>query len=527
MRTLLVGTLLSLVATTVAHAADKPIKGTLSKLPPSGTKILAIADDGKSTSTPVTKRSFSIVPPGKSARLYLIKNGKITGQLVLSKCRGSSRTPTSCSSTQVYTSFKSGKSLGTLSKSGLAYVAKAVTLGAVVSSAKSTATKFVPVGLATTGLPTATISRTALGLTALGTSLTDVDRDGLVEALDVDDNGNGIIDNYDSSTVTQPANSFRVFSNLKLEMDQSINLHATGLSSSQINTALDAAQTLAIAVVGSTGETTELDCGGLAYCSANGTGKAPPNSGTNFPGTPGSSFDPDGDGLGTITKGNTGDFQLATHATSTTIAGGDTLIEKVTGTDGVERQVPGILNFVFTSNPAVRTITVNSDPTLTIDYTLTNNRLGSLNNCVSVPATGAVSISLTGWRPQRPGVSTAGESAYVDLGSSLISIDIPNTPSLPGTGGGAGPGLCSTTFFTENDTNLSAGAEGLQDNKGDVDANSANTYQFTVDITGCLAAAKTGAIAWNANEQLQIDLQFRSRDGDNAAQKICLKRAAV
>jgi hypothetical protein len=66
-----------------------------------------------------------------------------------------------------------------------------------------------------------------------------------------------------------------------------------------------------------------------------------------------------------------------------------------------------------------------------------------------------------------------------------------------------------------------------QDNKGDVDANSANTYQFTVDITGCLAAAKTGAIAWNANEQLQIDLQFRSRDGDNAAQKICLKRAAV
>jgi hypothetical protein len=520
--------LIAVASSTTAFAAPKPIKGTLNKLPSSGTKLLAISDDGKSSTASLTKKSFSIVPPSNSARLYLIKNGKITGQVVLSKCQGSSRSPKSCSKTQVFTSFKAGKNLGTVSKSGLVYLAKAVTLGAVVSSNKSTAKNFVPIGLATNGLPAVTVARAARGVMALGTTPTDIDKDGLVEALDVDDNGNGIIDNYDSAGVTQPENSFRVFSNLKLDMDASLNLHATGLSTERVDTALRAAQTLAIAVAGGTGETTELDCGGLTYCSLGGTGESPPTAGVPFPGTAGGSFDPDGDGLGTITKGATGDFQLATRATSSAISGGDTLIERVTAADGTERQIPGTLNFVFTSTPALKSIAVNSDPAQTVDYAVTTNRLGALNNCITVPATGSVSVTLVGWRPQRPGVTTAGEAAYVDIGNSKITIDIPNAPSLPGAGGGAGgPGNCAVSSYSESDPNLSSASDGLQDSKGDTSADSSNTYQFTVNVTGCLAAAPSGPITWNANEQLQLDLQFRSRDGDNAAQKFCVKRAPV
>jgi hypothetical protein len=72
---------------------------------------------------------------------------------------------------------------------------------------------------------------------------------------------------------------------------------------------------------------------------------------------------------------------------------------------------------------------------------------------------------------------------------------------------------------------LSIGSEGLQDNKGDVDATASNTFEFAINVTDCLAAAQGGAISWAPGEQLQLDLQFRSRDGDNAAQKFCLKRA--
>ena len=528
MNKIIAGTIVSLCAVSTVYAAEKPIKGTFNKLPSSGTKLLAVSDDGKSASVVVSKKAFSIVPPGKTARLYLLKNGKITGQLVVSKCRGSAKKPTACSKTQVYTSFKAGKTLGTLSRSGLVFVNKAVTLASVNSSQKSIAKNFVPIGLATTGLPTVNSARAAHAMFSLAATSVDVDKDGLVEALDADDNNNGVIDNYDALEVTQPRNSFRVFSNLKLEMDQSLNLHATGLSAGLVDAALSQAQTLAIAVAGGTGETTELDCGGLTYCSAGGTGEAPPPNGAAFPGAPGGSFDSDGDGFGTIVKGGTGDFQLGTGATSTSIAAGDTLIERVTSADGRERQIAGVLNFVFTSTPALQTIVVNDGAAQTIDYAITNNRLGALNNCVSVPATGPVSVVLTGWRPQRPGNSSAGEASYVDLGNSLVTIDIPNAPALPGVGGGAsGPGNCVGSAYQESDPNLSIGSNGLQDNRGDVDASSSNTYEFTLNVTDCLAGASGGAISWGQGEQLQLDLQFRSRDGDNAAQKFCLRRESI
>ncbi|MFN9960246.1 MAG: hypothetical protein ACK55I_44755, partial [bacterium] len=179
----------------------------------------------------------------------------------------------------------------------------------------------------------------------------DSDGDGLVNALDIDDNNNGVIDNYDAaSSAPSATDAFRVFSNLKLELDQSLNLHATGsLPTASIDTALQSVQTLAIQVAGATSETTELDCGTLSYCSSGGTGQA---NNQPFPGTAGGAFDSDSDGLGTITKGGTGDFQLQTKATSAAIGAGDTLIERVTAADGTERQIPGVLNFVFNSTPA-------------------------------------------------------------------------------------------------------------------------------------------------------------------------------
>lgn len=525
MKKIIWGTLVSVLLSSSVFAAEKPITGTFAKLPPTGTKLLAISDDGRSSSLVISKKSFSIVPPGKTSRLYLLRNGKITGQLVLSKCKGSAKKPTGCSKTQVYTAFKAGKNVGAFTKSDLAYVHKSISLAPVNASQRTVSKNFVPVGLGTTGLPVGGTASAMGAMFSLAATSVDVDKDGLVEALDVDDNNNGVIDNYDSSTVTQPANSFRVFSNLKLDMDQSINLHATGLTTDLVDAALKQAQTLAIAVVGGVGETTELDCGGLTYCSMGGTGSSPPPIGTPFPDVRGGVFDPDGDGFGTIERGPTGDFQLVTGARSSSIAGGDTLIQRVTSARGVERQIPGVLNFVFTSTPALKTISGPSIPTQTIDYSLAYGRVGGFNNCVTVPAVGSVSLTLTGWRPQRPGNSSAGETPYVDIGNSRITIDIPNGPSPTGFGSTTpGPGNCVASAYQESDPNLSIGSDGLQDMMGDGEANALNTFEFSINVTDCLAAASGGAIAWGPGEQLQLDLQFRSRDGDNAAQKFCVKR---
>jgi hypothetical protein len=514
-----------------ALAAEKPIIGAFNKKPATGTSLIAVSANGRSAAGTITGKKFSVVPPSASARLYLLNGGKVSGQMVLSRCKNIKGTKTinrkTCSKSKVFTSFKAGRKIGTVSQSGLAYVLRSASLSPVVATDQATASNFVPVGLSTLGLGTgsAGVSRAVVALAEAGS---DGDQDGLVDALDIDDNGNGVIDNYDSTTTASTSSdSFRVFSNLKLDLAQSLNLHATGsLPTASIDTALQDVQTLAIQVAGSTGETTELDCGSLSYCSSGGTGLS--NS-LAFPGTAGGSFDPDSDGFGTITKGGTGDFQLQTKATSAAISAGDTLIERITAADGTERQIPGVLNFVFNSTPALKTVIVNGGAEQTIDYAATP-RLGSRQNCIQVPSSGNVALTITGWRPQRPGVSAAGEGAFVDIGKSLITIDIPNGPITSGSssGGSNGPGNCvASAYSVTSDPNLTVSTNGLQDGKSDIDAVSSNTYTFTIDVTSCLNNAPSGAISWPSNTELYLDLQFRSKDGDNAAQKFCLARPAV
>lgn len=513
---------LTLIIVTTSASAQRAIRGSFRPKPADGATLIAIGDSGESTSIAITRKKFRIKPPAKKSRLYILEDGQITSQIVVARCKqkesGRGVKCNAGSKSNVYSLFRAGKNIGRLQKLGSAYVRKTTSLSSVVRSVKTSATNFVPVGLDSSGLIAPSQNLSANHVTSFDEPVSDIDRDGLVDAIDIDDDGDGIIDNYDTSSTTPPSESFSVFSNFKLSMEDSLNLHATGLTTEGMDAALQNNQTLAIQVAGTDEETTELDCGTLSYCSAGGTGSIPPNGTTDFPGLPGGPYDPDGDGLGTITRGGTGDFQLKTGASLADIQGGDTLLQKVTEAGGTTREVPGSLNFVFTSSPAMKTVAVNAGAPQTINY-LASDRLGSLNNCIQVSATGDVSLTITGWRPQRLGVAEAGEDTYVDLGHSKITIDIPNAPALPPGIGGSGPGNCAAEHYSESDTYLQIGAEGLQDTRGDIDASVDNTYTFTIDVTGCL-----GATPWNSGERVQLDLQFRSNDGDNAAQKFCVLR---
>lgn len=370
-------------------------------------------------------------------------------------------------------------------------------------------------------------------LTGIGTSVNsanraDGNRDGVPDVYAADDDGDGIIDNYDSqdnnpagaTSLAATAAEVRVFSNLKLEIGQSLNANTgTTPTSTEIDTALSSAGTLAIAVVGdaAAGDVTELDCGALNYCKTGGTGRKV-EGGTSFP----DASDADGDGLGEIAAGSTGDFQLQHGASSSQITAGDTFLEVVTETTSAETKVPGMLNFVFNTTPALKTLEVQGRAPYTVNYPASPSMQGSANNCFSVPATGDLVLTFTAWRPQRPGNATLGEASFVDIGKARYVIDIPNLPCL-GSGGcsGAGPGNCDTIYFSTADPNLSAATngEGLQDSKSDADADTGNTVQFTLDLTGCL-----GSTPFSSGEKLFLDLQAVSGYGDNAAQKFCIQR---
>lgn len=101
-------------------------------------------------------------------------------------------------------------------------------------------------------------------------------------------------------------------------------------------------------------------------------------------------------------------------ASSATIAGGDTFVERVTS-GGVETSVPGMLNFVFNTTPAMKTV-VTGVATYDIDYGA-HPRQGSQQSCMEVPATGNVVVTITGWRPQRPATGRRGRARGWTSGS--------------------------------------------------------------------------------------------------------------
>lgn len=514
---------------TSLYAASKVV--TL-RLPPSirTGSVLAVSKTGTASTTPVTGSALRVTLPGTSAKLYVLNSDRHVSQQIVAKTCRTRGGSYSCDTTGtvVITEFRAGANLGRLKPARstgalIATIAKDAYRKSLVTASTAQATRFIPVGIATNGLNKGghVLVQGPIGIRATSD---DADSDGLVNALDSDDDGDGILDNYDDSSSSSGSSSFNVFSNFKLSIDQSLNLHATGLSRDRIDRAMQNVQTLAIQVAGGTSDTVELDCGTLGYCSSGGTGTGLASN-QPFPGTSGGTFDSDGDGLGTIVRGGTGDFQLKTGATSRTIAAGDTLVERVSSS-GTETALPGIINFIFLSTPALKSVSVNGGAAETINYASTPIK-GSQQNCFAAPATGAVTLAIVGWRPQRSGVTDAGEAEYVDIGKSLITADIPNGAC---TSGGScapqGPGNCAGSAYSTTDSNLEVSANGLNDKKADSDADSTNTFSFTLDLTGCLSSAPSGAVSWSAGQTISVDVQFKSNDGDNAAQKFCVTRAA-
>ncbi|MCB0319432.1 MAG: hypothetical protein KDD60_00820 [Bdellovibrionales bacterium] len=356
----------------------------------------------------------------------------------------------------------------------------------------------------------------------------DADSDGMPDAFDSDTDSNGILNPFDTSFVRLPR-SFYVFSNLKVPLERTVNSN-TGVTptSDEVNTLLKDFMTLAMEVKADSGagEESELDCGSLSYCSTGGTGKIAGTS-TNFP----DNVDSDSDGLGTMTKGSTGDLQLLTGAELADINNGDLFKQVVTDATAGVVSFFQKLDFVFKSTPAIKSITVNptstspAPVTTEMTYPITEGAPGTATNCIQV-APGDdddIQLEITAWRPQRRGFAPIGETGdFYDIGKTEITIDIPNPPAESAV---RTPHNCGVSTYTESDDNLSTDSGELRDEAFDGIADPANVVVFTVNVTNCLAES---ADTLDVGESVSLDLQFRSvtsGDGsDNAAVRFCIER---
>ena len=143
----------------------------------------------------------------------------------------------------------------------------------------------------------------------------DLDFDGITASLDVDDDGDLILDNFDrksakpSASPAAKASQFADGSYMNVNTQCSVPGQLTlpvnangGSTNAQIAAAQQETERMGFSFEGIDDGTGELDCGALVYCSRGGTGQLVPHVGTgtqapqDFP----ECCDADGDGFGLL-----------------------------------------------------------------------------------------------------------------------------------------------------------------------------------------------------------------------------------
>jgi hypothetical protein len=474
---------------TAAPAAAKraPITGTLAK---PGYTLVAVGYDGTTTSTKA--RRFRLRVSGKVTLHLRSPHGKYGGPVVVAMRKG-----------RAVLGVKAGARLGKVSlKRGYAVTAKPLAQRFADRSRTTSARRGVPLG---NGRNFGLVRSRAKGPSGAGG---DQDRDGVPNVLDIDTDGDRVLNPLErgaaATTVAQagppPAGTgLNNFSQLFLDLTSTVNANASGVTDKQIDAAVRRHLSVVLLQVP---PDTELDCGGLSYCSRGGSGRLEP--GDPFPGA----FDTDGDGLGTMPLNATGEFRLVPGATADKIGSGDTMLERTA--DG--RELPGSLAFVFTTVPAVSTWRDGAGNAGAFNYPTSPGAPGTGGNpaLLGPNAGGDYVLTLTVWRPQRQAIESAGEAAgFIDIGRLEYEVNVPNVPRAPAPQPGSGQApQCPPASLSTSDPHLSvktvAGGFGrVADSASDRPAKASNTLTFTVNLSEC-ARLRGGSL--QRGDALNVDI---------------------
>ena len=488
-RTLIAALVAALLLPAAAAATQKPITGKLSK---PGYTVIALGSSGRATTSHA--RAFKIAP----------RDSRVTLQLRDAKGRYAGPVVVAGTGSQVILGVKAGAKLGTVRVlAGYGKAAKALPKRAIDATRVAQAKKGVPLG-----------NGRNLGLVRSGKrgSGGDQDLDGVPDALDVDRNGNLVLNNEERGAPARAAqvqpDAFSVFSQIGVRIDRSVNANAAGVSDADIDNLVQGNTTappyqpigMFLDFHVATGDQVELDCGGLSYCTKGGTGRVRAPGGMD----PGPSFpdccDEDGDGFGALTSapgpGGSSEAQLYPMATSSQIKSGDVLIERRTS-GGVESELPGTLNFVFNTTPALTAWSSSAGQSGTVTYPVPAGGGGTQDNPfgVSQDGDGNVVVNMTFWRPQRRAIEGAGEApGFIDIGHLLWQTRLVTQQTVVDCPGG------------------------MTDDAADAPANPANTLSMSLNFNACLASK---GVTWNKGEAMQLEIVARSpTGGDNSAQQV-------
>ena len=424
-------------------------------------------------------------------------------------------------------------------------------------------TKFKPAGAGTRGLvkrssaalfsvlPLAGVTCQSATDQTLGA---DCDSDGIINALDADDDGDKVLDIADTSTKSYESQKFTPWSTLFLSMTTALNANIGSFTTEELITGIEAAvggeNTFGInfflnftSQVAQSYDAVWVDCGSVAYCanteSATAIGGAPSQqlgngynelycTDLNSAGgcessplwrtVPGALFDANfeatavtGTGIfnglvRSVVGGNygwAGSMQPRTGAgtLSKVIAGDPYILKLRTATSGAITEMPVSLGGFFITVPALKS--VNG---IAINY---EAPLGTRDNPIVIDSDGIMDFSF--WRPQRQSVAAAGEtSAFMDMGGlryglifgsndgdALVATGQQRETGCSSISGGAYESVSAGISRTPDtgDTQYRINLWPLTDTKSDSAASSSSDIDITFDFGKCfdeLAAAPSG-----------------------------------
>ena len=515
-----------------------------------GKTVLLIANTGKvlgsqaisksPTTLKITSNSKTSNLSGATLQLVTTSGGDYYGPVVLGWS----------SKTKVYTQFgtkptsKGKYAVGNLSVKGITtlqgYAKAAKSLSPSKKQVKNSVTKAVnykPVGVGTYGkAPGGTNAQAFLSnlRNFNGASLVgdfdirnaiaddqkfdggDADGDGLPNAFDVNDDGDGKLDQADTNTPApnigancEVAASLNVFTNFKstgLNFAGNVNRFGSG-SFEATDSNIATAMTSTLSVVMSNVQNV---CGSpVSKTYFKGVGSVPyaPKEYVDITGYAGTDYQ------WTVGDGKIGGRQvpgLSSYAFSAPneISGQDALVMKVITADGKEYEFASSMGFVFITHPQPKSFTVGAGSAENVTYSGSSATFGvnathsmqSGTNFMAV-GSGPSQLKIEFRVPQRLAID--GESGkYWNLGNMDYFPDIPN-----GFGGsGGGPGKCDAQKNT--------------DTRADSEATSEVTFVATFDLGRCFTDRGQ---AWTPSSTLAVDLQvIPITGGGNSAQKIGL-----
>jgi hypothetical protein len=518
-----------------AAAAPKPISGKLSK---PGYTVIAIGLSSQRAVRASRGRFKLRLPAGSGATAQSVTlhlrapNGVYAGPIVVGRKKKGRR---------AIVGVKPGARLSKVRVlRGYAKLSKALRKKWVDGGRTARARKGVPIGARAFGRVRSKPPRNPLP--------GDSDFDGVPDQLDIDDDGDLILDDLDRPTAPRAAqqvlDSPGLNTTLELSLTNTVNANAGSTDQQIEQTPFGGATQIKLAALNlgfppPPAASTELDCGrddpgtpaleGLSYCRPGGTGRIFPNGpGQTSQAFPTECCDADGDGFGTLVPAGPtpGAFMSLVHgATTTQMKTGDVLIKRLNDANGIEiASFSNTLQYVFATVPALVSYDDGAGHSANAQYPIAEGQPppgppggpGTSRNGFPVsprpagdPAAGDVLVTLTLWQPQRrpilgePGYSDP-PTAWTDIGGLTYSVTV-ETPS-DATTNFVYKDCPQEAYFVTPDQPFSLppapGGPGLTDTLTDRPAHPDNKLVFTVNLTRCNAG-----VPWNSGQTVSIHLR--------------------